>query len=75
MTSAYRGLVPGTLSIADGATSTLFCATSDKAPVNSGAYFAPFGKVDKRPEKWTEDAEIVDRLWVESERMLMEAGL
>ena len=66
--------MPGTLSLADGATSTLFCATSWKAPANSGAFFAPFGKLDRRPEKWTEDAEVVERLWVESERMVKEAG-
>ena len=66
--------MPGTLSLADGATSTLFCATSWKAPANSGAYLAPFGKLDRRPEKWTGDAEVVERLWVESERMIKEAG-
>ena len=62
--------MPGMFSVADGATSTLFCATSDKAPVNGGKYFAPFGKEDKRAEKWTGDKEGVDRLWEESERMI-----
>lgn len=66
--------MPGTLSLADGATATLFCATSWKAPQQSGAYFTPFGKLDRRPEKWTGDAEVVQSLWVESERMVREAG-
>lgn len=62
------------LSIPDGATSTLFCATSEKAAVNSGGYFAPFGKVDKRPDRWNEDEGVVEKLWVESERMVQGAG-
>lgn len=62
------------LSVADGATSTLFCATSEKAVENSGGYFAPFGKVDKRPDRWNEDEAVVEKLWVESERMVREAG-
>ena len=66
--------MPGTLSVVDAATSTLFCATSDKAPVNSGGYFAPFGKLDKRPDRWNEDEEVVEKLWLESERMVEGAG-
>ena len=69
-----RGFLPGMLSIPDGATSTLFCATSEKAVANSGGYFAPFGKVDKRPDRWNEDEGVVEKLWVESERMVQEAG-
>lgn len=68
------GIMPGVLSVADGATSTLFCATSEKAVKNSGAFFAPFGVLDKRPEKWTEDPKMVGRLWDESERMVREVG-
>ncbi|CAF9943766.1 MAG: hypothetical protein ALECFALPRED_001209, partial [Alectoria fallacina] len=68
------GVLPNTLSIADGATSTLFCATSDAAAANSGGYFAPFGKVDKRPERWNEDEQLVEKVWVESERMVEGAG-
>ena len=62
------------LSVADGATSTVFCATSEKAVENSGGYFGPFGKVDKRPDRWNEDEAFVEKLWVESERMVREAG-
>lgn len=66
--------MPGTLSVADGATSTLFCATGDAAVANSGGYFAPFGKVDKRAERWNKDEGVVDRVWDESERMVGGAG-
>ena len=66
--------MPGTISVAEGATATLFCATSGKALVNSGGYFAPFGKEDKRPDRWNKDEELVERLWVESERMVEGAG-
>ena len=66
--------MPGVLSVAEGATATLFCATSGKASANSGGYFAPFGKEDKRPDRWNEDEELVEKLWVESERMVEGAG-
>lgn len=72
--SVRWGIMPGTVSVADGATSTLYCATSEKAVQNSGAYFAPFGVLDKRPEKWTQDSTMVGRLWDESGRMVKEAG-
>lgn len=62
------------LSVADGATSTLFCATSANAVENSGGYFVPFGKLDKRPDRWNDDEAVVEKLWVESERMAREAG-
>ena len=65
---------PGTMSVADGATAPLFCATSEKAAGHSGAFFTPFGVLDGRAEKWTEDAEMVERVWDESERMVREAG-
>lgn len=57
---------------------------SPQAVGNSGGYFAPFGKVDRRPEgRWEgeegEEGEggggIAERLWVESERMLGGKGL
>ena len=66
--------MPGTISVTDGATSTLFCACSDAAVANSGGYFAPFGKVDKRAERWNRDERIVEKMWIESERMIGEAG-
>lgn len=68
------GIIPGTMPVADGATAPLFCATSEKAARYSGAYFTPFGVLDSRPEKWTEDAKMVGRVWDESERMVREAG-
>lgn len=58
----------------DAARTTLFCATSPAAPANSGAFFVPYGKLDHRPGKWTEDKQTVTELWDESERMLRDAG-
>lgn len=68
------GIIPGTISVADGARTTLFCATSPKAENHSGGFFVPYGKLDKRPDKWNLDEELVGRLWTESERMVREAG-
>ena len=68
------GIIPGTVSVADGAYTTLFCATSPKAANNSGGYFVPYGKVDAKPDEWYQDCQLVDRLWTESERMIKEAG-
>lgn len=67
--------MPGTISIPAGATSTLYCATSSQAAKKSGAYFAPFGKEDRRAERWIEDRGVVGALWEESERMVGEAGV
>ena len=66
--------MPGTISVADGARTTLFCATSPKAENHSGGFFVPYAKLDKRPDKWNLDEELVGRLWTESERMIREAG-
>lgn len=69
------GMVPGgVISVQDGASNTLFCATSEEAVKDSGGFFVPFAKLDRRVEKWTKDREFVRRLWDESERMVREAG-
>ncbi|MCJ1460130.1 hypothetical protein MMC28_010509 [Mycoblastus sanguinarius] len=68
------GIIPGVISPTDGARTTLFCATSPRAVENSGGYFMPIGKLDKRPDKWNNDDKLVGKLWDESERMLKEAG-
>lgn len=47
---------------------------SEKAVENSGGFFAPLGKLDKRPDRWNENEAVVEKLWVESERMIKEAG-
>ena len=47
------GILPGTISIPDGARTTLFCAVDERAVEGSGGYFVPFGKVDgKGTGKW-----------------------
>ena len=64
-------MVPGTVSVKEGAKTTLFCATSEKAV--SGKFYGPSGKVDERAARVCQEA-VVKRLWYESERMLREAG-
>lgn len=66
------GIIPGTVSVKEGAKTTLFCATSDKA--RSGGYHVPPGKVDEKAEKYCGNEKLVENLWVESERMLENAG-
>lgn len=66
--------MPGTLSVADGATSTLFCDTGEEAVGKGGGYVAPFGKLGKRADWWNQDEGLVEELWVESEGMIKGAG-
>jgi hypothetical protein len=66
--------MPGTASVADGARTTLYCATSPEAVKGSGGYSVPYGKMDGRVDKWCENEGLVGRLWVESERMVRQAG-
>ncbi|MCJ1395807.1 hypothetical protein MMC18_008693 [Xylographa bjoerkii] len=66
---------PTTMSIPDGARTTLFCATSAEAPRYSGQYFVPFGKVDSKAEKWINDKAAVDKLWNMSNKALEKAGI
>lgn len=67
-------IIPGTISVPDGARTTLFCATSKEAVKDSGGYFVPYGKRDCKADKWTKDEELLERVWEESERMLKGAG-
>ena len=62
----------GSVDAHEGALTALFCATSEGAVEGKGGYFAPFGVLDRRPERW--EAGLDERVWVESERMLREAG-
>ena len=66
-------IIPGTMNVANGARTTLFCATSTEAAKHSGAFFVPFGKLEKEADKFMEDIGLAERLWVESERMLQES--
>lgn len=61
-------------SASDGARTSLFCASSLNAVPHSGGYFAPFGKLDHRPDKWTSDEVKFTRLWDASEKMLEDCG-
>ena len=68
-------LLPGTHSAADGALSTLFCATSPKAVECQGCYVVPYGKVDrKNTEKACGDGSVGEELWRVSEGLLRERG-
>ncbi len=67
-------LMPGSVTVADGARTTLFCATSPDAAKNSGHFFVPYGKVDHGPGKWTTDDEAVQELWEASNKMLKDCG-
>ncbi len=65
------GIVPGTVSVKEGAKMTLFCATSERAV--SGKFYGPGEKVDARAENACGEG-FVGKVWVESERMLREVG-
>ena len=66
--------MPGTATVADGARTTLFCATSHDAAKNSGHFFLPYGKVNHGPDKWTNDDKAVEELWEKSKKMLKNCG-
>ena len=68
------GILPGTVSVQEGAKVTLFCATSARA--RSGVFYGPGEKADVRADKvcGSEGGGIVEKVWVESERMLRDAG-
>lgn len=65
-------IVPGTVSVKEGAKTTLFCATSPEA--QSGKYYVPPGVADGKAEKLYGEGKLAEKLWKESERMLQEAG-
>lgn len=64
-----------TSSIPDGARTTLFCATSPEAPQSSGDYIVPFGKVEHKADKWTNDKAAVEKLWNMSNKDLEIRGI
>lgn len=67
-------IMPGLVTVADGARTTLFCATNPDATTNSGQFFVPYGKVDHGPDKWTTDDKAVQELWEASNKMLKDRG-
>ena len=46
------GIMPSTISVADGARRTLFSATSPKAVEKDGGCIVPCGRLNRGPDKW-----------------------
>jgi retinol dehydrogenase 12 len=64
-----------TISPLDGARTTLYCATSPRAPSNAGRYFVPYGELnDKRSSKWIDDPQKVAKLWELADTQLRQHG-
>lgn len=63
-----------TQTVEEGARSTLYCATSNKASEQGGSYFAPVGKIDKRADRWIQDPKAVQALWDLSLKQLQQSG-
>jgi hypothetical protein len=63
-----------TSSAIDGARTSLFCATSPKAPSHAGSYLVPFGKVDTKANKWLDDPIAVQKLWTLANEQLKQSG-
>ncbi|KAI9730404.1 MAG: hypothetical protein M1834_005914 [Cirrosporium novae-zelandiae] len=66
--------LPGIMSPADGARTTLYCATSPAAAQDSGKYHEPFGEVKKKADKFIGDRKRVERLWELSNEELRRCG-
>lgn len=69
------GILPGSNSVAEGASGILFCATSRDAPKGSGGYFRPKGVQSKDADRFIKDKAVVDGLWEAGEGQLRGAGL
>lgn len=69
------GILPGCISVAEGAQAVLFCATSPDAPRGSGGYFLPKGVQSKDADKFIKDRAVVDGLWEAGEGQLRGADL
>ncbi|KAH6880630.1 hypothetical protein B0T10DRAFT_609333 [Thelonectria olida] len=63
-----------TSSAIDGARTSLYCATSPKAPSYAGCYLVPFGKVDTRVNNWLDDPVAVQKLWTLANEQLKQSG-
>ena len=64
----------GTISVADGARTILFCATSSRAVKKSGGCIVLFGRLRRRRDKWNYGDELLSELWTKRGRMVKEAG-
>ncbi|KAF5023478.1 hypothetical protein F66182_4478 [Fusarium sp. NRRL 66182] len=58
----------------EGSMNSLYCATSPKAFQSAGRYHVPVAKVDDKADKWLEDPQAVDKLWVLASTQLKEHG-
>ncbi|EHK16273.1 uncharacterized protein TRIVIDRAFT_39646 [Trichoderma virens Gv29-8] len=73
LTRAAIRVMP-TLSPADGARTSLYCATSPSASLFAGRYFIPFGKIGTKENKWLDDAKAVNGLWTLATNQLKDHG-
>lgn len=62
------------LSPADGARTSLYCATSPNAYSYAGRYMVPFGKLSTKENKWLDDAKAVNGLWTLATNQLKDHG-
>ena len=68
------GMMPGTISVVDGAHRTLFYATFSRAAEKGRGCIGPFGRLDRRPDQWNWGDDLVSKLWTEGEKMVKQAG-
>lgn len=73
ITRAVMSIAP-TSTAADGARTSLYCATSTKAADQGGSYFIPFGKLDHKADRWLNDPDAVTRLWELADNQLRKSG-
>jgi hypothetical protein len=66
--------VAPTLAAADGARTSLYCATSPKAADQGGSFFVPFGKLDNRADRWLNSPDTVTQLWELANSQLRKSG-
>ncbi|RVX73716.1 hypothetical protein B0A52_02606 [Exophiala mesophila] len=56
-------MITPSMSVHDGALTSLFCATSPQAAKNPGWFYSPIAKLDHRADKWLNDPEAMRKLW------------
>lgn len=56
----------------EGSLNSLYCATSPTAPIRGqGRYFLPVANIDNKVDGWLEDSAMNERLWKQSEEVMM----